>query len=464
MSTVEATTNRTAQDWLDLLGQRLDAQQSWIAEYESYYAGEHQLAFATAKFREAFGMLFSTFADNWCEIVVDAPVERLEVVGFRFGDETEADNDAWSIWQANSLDVESVVAHTEAGKCGSCYLLVDPNDGEPKVTVEHAAQMVVATDPGNRRHRLAALKRWADEENRWFATLYLPDAVFRFQTEEPVTPGTEIEWTARSDGGSFPHGFAVVPVIPLLNKPGLLAGGQSDLKPAIPLQNAINKLCSDMVVASEYQAYRQRWVTGIEIPRDPETGRPLRKDGLEAAESRYWAFEDENVKVGDLATVDLSNFVRSIELFVQHLAAQTRTPPHYLMGQVVNASGDALKAAEAGLVSKCRAKQLYFSDSWEEAIALALQAAGGRDDAATAECEVLWADPEKYTPSQLADAATKKSALNVPDEVLWLELGYSPAEVERMKKINEEKAAEEPPPVPPVIPAESPPPETEGVF
>ena len=44
---------------------------------EAYYDGEHPLQFATAKFREAFGNLFSAFADNWCEIVVDAPVERL---------------------------------------------------------------------------------------------------------------------------------------------------------------------------------------------------------------------------------------------------------------------------------------------------------------------------------------------------------------------------------------------------
>jgi hypothetical protein len=87
-----------------------------------------------------------------------------------------------------------------------------------------------------------------------------------------------------------------------------------------------------------------------------------------------WTFESSDAKVYDLNPTDLSNFVRAVDMFKADLAAQTRTPPHYLLGQVVNASGDALKVAEAGLVSKCRRKILYFSDPWEEAMALALTA------------------------------------------------------------------------------------------
>ena len=68
-----------------------------------------------------------------------------------------------------------------------------------------------------------------------------------------------------------PNPLLTVPVIPIENKPRLLSHGESDLKPATPIQNAINKLCTDMVVASEYGAFRQRVMTGVEVPRDPET-------------------------------------------------------------------------------------------------------------------------------------------------------------------------------------------------
>src|SRR5215471_890117 len=118
MSTVAqqaiALPDRTAEDWLKILGARLDAQAQRVKTYEAYYAGRHPLAFATSKYREAFGALFSAFADNWCELIVDAAAERLAIVGFRSGKPT-ADEDAWKLWQRNQLDSRSVQAHTEAG-------------------------------------------------------------------------------------------------------------------------------------------------------------------------------------------------------------------------------------------------------------------------------------------------------------------------------------------------------------
>lgn len=445
MSALEAPTGyaprlaeRTPLDWRELLLAQLGAQRNEAALYEDYYDGRHRLAFATTKWREAFGNLFSAFADNWCQIVVDAAVERLRVVGFQVGGAPSTE--AWDLWQRNGLDIESVIAHTEAGKSGRAYLLVDPNGGEPLITVEHSSQVVVVSDPANRRHRLAALKHWLGDDGYQYATLYLPELVLRFQSAGHAVPAESregaVEWEPRSDVASeVRNPLGVVPVIPLENKPGLLGAAHSDLEPAVPLQDAINKLCSDMLVASEYGAFPQRVITGWESPKDPETGKPMftmadRKAWLEAAMSRAWTFGDPDVKVSSLPAADLANFTASIELFVQHLAAQTRTPPHYLLGQVVNASGDALSVAEAGLVSKCRGKALYFSDPWEEAMALGLTAAGTPTEAA--ECEAIWANPERVQVGVLVDAAVKKSTLGVPLPVLWLELGYTPEQIEAM--------------------------------
>jgi hypothetical protein len=75
----------TPVEWLKALGTPLDARRSDLVVLNDYFNGNHPLAFATAKFREAFGSLFSAFADNWCERVVYASGERLRVQGFRFG-------------------------------------------------------------------------------------------------------------------------------------------------------------------------------------------------------------------------------------------------------------------------------------------------------------------------------------------------------------------------------------------
>jgi hypothetical protein len=448
----------TPDDWLPYLEKKLVAQHRKIELFEDYYAGRHRLAFATLKFRQSFGWLFNALADNWCQIVVDAPVERLFVEGFRFGEGTAANTDAWSIWQANSLDSESVMAHTEAVKDGRAYLLVapkQPGDDFPRITVEHASQMIVQHASGDRRTRLAAFKKWRDDDGFDYATLYLPDEIVKWRSKTPASAGTgddsNREWVPREGGGENPMG--VVPVVPLYNNPTMLEGGRSDLEPAIPLQDAINKELADMLVASEFGAFIQRWATGIEVDTDSE-GKPTGATELKAAVSRLWTSESTDAKFGQFAATDLSNYTNAIAMLLQHLAAQTRTPPHYLLGQIVNVSGDALKAAETGLVAKVKRKQIDFSDSWEEAMRLALGLADKTEPAEALGAETIWRDPEYRSEGEQVDAAIKLRGLGIPDEALWERIGATPQQVKEWReKLDEnEQPAIPPKPGEPTLP------------
>jgi hypothetical protein len=230
----------------------------------------------------------------------------------------------------------------------------------------------------------------------------------------------------------------VVPVIPLYNNPTMLGDGRSDLMPAIPLQDAINKEVADMLVASEFAAFQQRVITGLEVAsdKDPATGENVPNKSMEqkAAVNRIWALENADAKVFSLPASDLGNYVKAIELLLQHLAAQTRTPPHYLLGQIVNVSGDALKAAETGLVAKVKRKQIDFSDSWEEAMRLALKLKGGSQPAKPMNAEAIWRDPEYRSEGEQVDAALKLRALGVPLEALWERTGASPQQVKDWAK------------------------------
>lgn len=429
---------KTPAAWLSYLEKKLADQQREIKLYEDYYDGRHRLAFATLKFRQSFGYLFRALADNWCELVVDAPIERLFVEGFRFGGrEKPADDGAWDIWQANALDSESVMAHTEAVKDGRAYILVGPDEqatGYPQVTIEHASQVVVEHAPGNRRRRLAALKKWRDDDGYEYATLYLPQRIWKWETKEPSkyapSDGVGRNWVPRAGEESGANASApIVPMIPLYNNPTLLGEGRSDLMPAIPLQDAINKEVADMLVASEFAAFQQRVITGLEVESD-KNGLPDKSMEQKAAVNRIWALENPDAKVFSLPASDLGNYVKAIELLLQHLAAQTRTPPHYLLGQIVNVSGDALKAAETGLVAKVKRKQIDFSDSWEEAMRLALKL---KPDAAEPDkpmnAETIWRDPEYRSEGEMVDAALKRRALGVPLEAIWEMIGASPQQV-----------------------------------
>lgn len=271
MSTYASTTTPTQtlpEQWRDTLLEALGERQTDLQRFDSYYCGEHRLLFATAKFRETFGTLFSSFADNWCDLVVDASVERLKVQGFRFGTD-DADNDAWAIWQQNGLDADSELAHTEAVKLGCAYALVGPDDGgQPSIQIESPANAILAIDPAQGRHRLAGLRDWVDEWGVEHCVLYLPDAIL-WWTKQGESKTWELDTVA-----SGKNVLGVVPLVPLANMPTLIRRqGRSDIERVIPLQDAINKLCADMIVASEYAAFPQRWVTGVEIPATPRATR-----------------------------------------------------------------------------------------------------------------------------------------------------------------------------------------------
>ena len=427
--------------WVDRLAQRLRERRPQIDRDDAYYRGDQPLLFASDKFRVAFGGLFTGFADNWCELVVDAVEERMNVEGFRFGEDRSGDRDAWHIWQRNGLDADSQIAHTEMLACRESYALVwADSDGLAEVSIEHPSQAIVAYEAGSRRKRAAGLKLWTDEDGTECATLYLPDAIYKYKGGKRVSDGPWAtylaQWTPRSEpreAWPLVNPLGVVPLVPLRNKPRLLAEPVSEIARVIPLQDAINKTVADMLVASEFGAFRQRWATGLEIPVDPETKQAI--EPFKAAVDRVWTNENPAAKFGEFSETNLENFVKAIELLVQHIASQTRTPPHYfaLGGQFP--SGESIKSAETGLVAKVRRKMRHVGEAWEEVMRLCFAIEDDpRADVQTA--ETIWADPESRSEAQHVDALTKLRAIGVPDEQLWEDAGYSPQQIDRFKTMQ----------------------------
>jgi len=445
MAAVETQSPLTLpEQWRDNLLAALQARMPQLQTMDSYYMGAHRLLFATLKFRETFGSLFSSFADNWCDLVVDASAERLKVQGFRFG-EQDGDDEAWELWQRNGLDADSELAHTEAVKLGCAYALVGPDDGgNATIQIEPPTTTIVAIDPAMGRHRLAGLRMWVDEWGDEHCVLYLPDVIVWWDR-----PGDSKSWVL-DEAASGRNVLGVVPLVPLPNAPTLRERqGRSDIERVIPLQDAVNKLCADMIVASEYAAYPQRWVTGVDIPKypdgHPQAGQPLPSivSFLSGAD-RVMAVEEMQAAFGAFPVSDLGNYVKAIEMLIQHVAAQTRTPPHYLLGASGNfPSGESLKATETGLVAKVRRKQLAFGEGWEEAIRLAFSIEGDSEKAEAWQCETIWQNPESRMIGETVDAATKLASIGVPRPALWEYVGATPQQIERW--IQEGAPVEGPP-------------------
>lgn len=443
-------TAEMALQWLHRLEPKLEARKLRIAEFNRYYDGEHPMAYASEKFRTLFGgEHFDGFSDNWCGVVADAPEERLSVTGFRFGDDPKADDDANRIWQSNQMDAQSQLAHVEAIVSEEAAVTVwADRDGQPDMAIESPEQMIVQTDSNRTRKRVAAVKIWVDEwTGTRHATVYLEDGIYKFQKVEQrqssglqviraFSSGPKEEWVPREVAGEVwpvKNPLGVVPVVPLPNRPRLLKPSVSEIKVVIPLQNAVNKLVVDMLVASEMGAMPARWVAGWELPEDPETKQPIPPKITDYL-NRFFVMSDPSAKAGGFPQVALETFVQAIEMLVQHIAAQTRTPRHYLIQHGQAPSGDSIKGSETGLVRKVKKKQFHLGEGWEESVRLAFLVLGDpRANAVNA--ETIWRDAETRSASEHVDGVMKKATIGVPPQQLFEDLDYTPEQIRRFPKM-----------------------------
>jgi len=442
--------------WLKRLAAKLADRRPGLQTLDAYYEGNQQIRFAMERWRKAFQKQFRQFSENVCPLVVDSVEERIDIVGFQVAG--KFDEKTWAMWQRNRMDAESQIAHMESLLLATSYALVwntDSSADRAQITVESAHETIVEHAPGSRWDRAAALKVWTDDiTGKMLATVYLPDFIWKFQSvrsvDEYTRPDQVSGWEERTgEEDPLENRLGVVPVIPLYNRPRLRKPPRSEIADVLSSQDAINKLTMDLLVASEFAAFRQRYLIGVSEPKDPETGQVVPDYWKQALEA-FLIIPNKDAQVGSIDATDLKNYVDAIEHEIQQVATRTKTPPHYFFLRGQFPSGESIVAAEAGLVSKALRRQRHWADAWEEVISLARQIEGMTKLGAP--IDTMWRDPESRTEAQHIDAVGKKrQMLDVPREQTWEDAGYTPQQIERMKEqLAAEKAAE--PPAPPAVP------------
>jgi hypothetical protein len=380
--------------------------------FDAYYAGNHPVPWLPENQRDDFRHLLALTKSNYMGLVVDTPVQRMHVDGFRFGGTEDGDADAWRIWQANNLDAGSQQAFLEAFIGGVACWLVAPNPDDPEtplITVEHGSQAIVEHVPGsNRRKRAAALKVWQDD---WTgltnATLYLPDFLWKLQAKPKSGSNGNLNWEPRLvDGEAWPapNPLGAVTMVEMPNRPRLLCGGVSELADVTVIQDRINKTIADRLMTQDFGAFPQKYVTNYEVEDDPTTGQPVQPFKL--GRNRLLVAEGDS-NFGQFLPAPLDPYSSAKNEDVKDIASRTQTPAQYLLGEIVNISAEALKAAESGLVSKILNRREPFADALEDVMRLAFRAI--RDPKATdMAAETIWRDPEFRLEAQIVDAAVKK--------------------------------------------------------
>jgi hypothetical protein len=452
--------------WVTYLGNALTYRWQRARIYDWYYRGEHRLWFGPTQAQVVYRRLLSESRSNWAELIVDAVNERLRVIGFRFpSSAAEPDLDAWdNIWQANNLDARSDEIHIEALVWGEAYCLVWPNDlGDVKITAEHPSECITYAPASDRHQTIMGLKRWCDDMGFWHATLYTPVNIYKYSAQTGAGTAGAMpptgSWFERETSGEpwpLPNPYGVVPLIELPNNPRLLTGGRSELSGGvIEMMDRINETVFNRMLAAQFSAFRQKWISGMEIPRNPETGVPI--EPFRAAVDRLWMTENPDAKFGEFSEASLNNYIQAAEADIAHLASITRTPAYYLLPRGAMPSGEALKAAEVGLVNKVKRRQRFFGEAWEQMMRTALTMSGS-NQANDASCETIWENPEQRSDSQIGDMLIKLAQIGTPKEALWELSGmFSPQQIARMSQQAADEALAQAELATPVTPPKGPP-------
>lgn len=457
--------NRNPLDVLRKLHTELVDRRPTVKKAHAYYDGDHNLAFAGEKFRDAFGGLFRAFADNWCGVVANAPEERLQVNGFRVNQQPKADGDAKRLWEQNELDLQASMGHLDGLIGGVFYATVwKPEDGAPgraEITIESALGTIVECHPKIRSRRTAALRTWLADDGYEHAELFFPDGVYLFRSKtkrsgEWLGDTMRLQWVIEDQldiadsldvDGRMPNPLGVVPVVEFINRPRLYVtnrvgwAAHSEIAAVMPLQDAVNKLWADLIVGAEFTALPQRNASGWSgEPILDDDGRPTgqyKKPTYRAGPGDMVYSEDEKTRFGQFEAADLTNLTNAIGTAVQHIAAISATPPHYLDTSADRLSGESIKSAESGLIAKVRRKCTAWGAGWEEVMRLAGAVAEIPSLAEADQMETIWRDPETRTEAEHIDALGKKAQLlNVPAPQLWEEAGYTPEQIARFPALR----------------------------
>lgn len=425
-----------------------------VARLRRYGRGENPpipQAVSDAKMTRAYKALMGMSQAPWASLVVDSVQDRLEVGGIRSGDDA-VDQAVWRRWQANAMDAESKLGHHSALRDGRAFATVWPGpDGEPEIVLDAADQMVVSYREGRHqpRHRVAALRRWIDQDGKQCVTLYRPDGLYKLREakdggsrhevvkadgvswemrEEPAAGGLPEEWPLRNEWG-------VVPVVEIATNRELQSGAfpfaRGEVEHCLGLIDRIHLLTFLGLVVALWMGFPLRYALGARLLKDDDN-KPMAP--FESKPDSVVQFEDPNAKIGQLEAADRKNL--SIFAELSQLAYITKTPAHYfpMDGGFANISADAIRALEGGLHAKVSGiHQPFLGEGWEEVMRLA-GLMSPDEIVVPPTAAVWWLDHESRSMAERADAATKVSSLNLdPLFIAEKYLNFTQEEIRRLQ-------------------------------
>ena len=412
-------------DDLKLAYTTLANKQALYAKLRDYYDGNQPLRYSAERLRRVFEHMDTQFSQNWCAVVVDAVLDRLNITGWTVQGSQALSDQLNDLWTRTEMTLDDVDAHLAALVIGEAFVIVgrDESTGEVEAYYNDPLLCHLWYETNHPRQKRMAAKWWVDDEGKRRLTLYYANRL-----EHYVSSGKAENV---SNAASFvpaepPVETNIWDEIPIFHLRRSRRSVESELTNVIPIQDAVNKLMSDMMVAAEFGAFRQRWVIS-----NADLGT------LKNSPSEIWDLPAGNgmgqqTSVGEFGQADLNVYLNAMDKLSLSLAAISRTPKHFFFGAGGDPSGEALVAMEAPLNKKCAAYIERFSFVWRDVARFMFKAAGQTVDEMT--IEPVFASPETVQPMTRAQVHQTETSAGIPLRTVLRREGWSSDELDAMDK------------------------------
>jgi len=347
-----------------------------------YYDGEAPLVYTSERLRDVFSGLDARFTENWCAVVVDSVLDRMELRTPNISGDMAGTAHLSQLWEETGLVDDEYAIHEDVAVTGESFVIAWPDDDDIPQAFHNDARLCHAEyDSENPRRLRFAAKWWQADGGLVRLTLYYPDRLEYYVSKRAYQAGEEPSAKAFEPFGDEPvavNPYGQIPVFHFLSNRRKV---KSQLANAWPVQDMVNKVLSDMMVAAEFGAFPQRYVISMAGVK-----------GLKAAPNSIWdlvAGEDgmQPTTAGQFPAMPLSNYLEAINKLTADIGIITRTPRHYFFVQGGDPSGEALIAMEAPLNKKVERLAAALEPTWRDlaAFLLALDGMAARSQDIVAE-------------------------------------------------------------------------------
>lgn len=431
---------------------RNDGQNNRYQTYREYLDGKHPLQFATPKYKSAFGNLLEALAYDRTNPVVDAMADRMQVTGFQAKtDSTQIA--AQDLWDSNAMERREGEVEKEAFGMGDGYLIVEthPETGDVHIWPNDADKVRVFFGDEVPGEIEFAAKQWRLADGHMRLNIYKRGVIEKYisRTKIHVTTVTSAALFERyePEGQSWTFELTVpdvVPVFHIANNGRTGRYGESELLHVIPMQDALNKTITDLLVAMEFGAFPQKVVMGLDDlpPEETPEGQASRKKlaAFELGIDRIMRITGASAKVAEFQAVALAQFISTAEFFDKTVSRISRVPIHYLTMAGEFQSGQSKRMSEAPFVAKIVDRQRAFGDVYGQAVQYGLRLQGKVD---SEWITPIWQSAAPLSREDELDIAMRKQALGVPLEFVLQGISdYDESDVKRILELVQQSREE----------------------